>query len=404
MSAATPVVAGKGTLGTRTMKLNIGPQHPATHGTLHLECEVDGEVVVDVIPHIGYLHTGFEKLAEYRSYNQFITLSDRLNYMSSLNNNIGFAMAVEELLGIEITPRCRVLRVIMAELGRIGDHALSIGLQAMDLGAFSIMLWTFVEREKLYDIFEAVTGGRLTTSWTRIGGLSRDVPDDFVPAVKKFVDYFPGVVDEIEKMLNRNRIFLKRTIGVGALSKQDAISHGLTGPLLRACGVAYDIRRANPYLGYEKYDFEVPTAPDGDVYSRYKVRIAELRQSLRILEQAMENIPSGPVTALDTKFALPDKFSIYNDMEALIHHFKLIMHGHGFKPQAGEIYSSTEGPNGELGWFIVSDGTRNPYRLRCRPPSFINYTAMPKMVRGQMISDLVAVMSSINVIAGELDR
>ncbi|KAF0246053.1 MAG: NADH-quinone oxidoreductase subunit [Planctomycetota bacterium] len=404
MSAATPVVAGKGTLGTRTMKLNIGPQHPATHGTLHLECEVDGEVIVDVIPHIGFLHTGFEKLAEYRSYNQFITLSDRLNYMSSLNNNIGFAMAVEELLGIEITPRCRVLRVIMAELGRIGDHALSIGLQAMDLGAFSIMLWTFVEREKLYDIFEAVTGGRLTTSWTRIGGLSRDVPDDFVPAVKKFVDYFPGVVDEIEKMLNRNRIFLKRTIGVGALSKQDAISHGLTGPLLRACGVAYDIRRANPYLGYEKYDFDVPTAPDGDVYSRYKVRIAELRQSLRILEQAMENIPSGPVTALDTKFALPDKFSIYNDMEALIHHFKLIMHGHGFKPQAGEIYSSTEGPNGELGWFIVSDGTRNPYRLRCRPPSFINYTAMPKMVRGQMISDLVAVMSSINVIAGELDR
>ncbi len=404
MSTATPAVAGKGTLGTRTMKLNIGPQHPATHGTLHLECEVDGEVIVDVIPHIGFLHTGFEKLAEYRSYNQFITLSDRLNYMSSLNNNIGFAMAVEELLGIEITPRCRVLRVIMAELGRIGDHALSIGLQAMDLGAFSIMLWTFVEREKLYDIFEAVTGGRLTTSWTRVGGLSRDVPDDFIPAVKKFVEYFPGVIDEIEKMLNKNRIFLKRCIGVGALSKQDAISHGLTGPLLRACGVAYDVRKAKPYLGYEKYDFDIPTAPDGDVYSRYKVRMAELRQSLRILEQALENIPTGPVTALDTKFALPDKFSVYNDMEALIHHFKLIMHGHGFKPQAGEIYSSTEGPNGELGWFIVSDGTRNPYRLRCRPPSFINYTAFPKMVRGGMISDLVAVMSSINVIAGELDR
>ncbi len=403
MSVATPV-PGKGTLGSRTMRMNIGPQHPATHGTLHLECELDGEVLVNVVPHIGYLHTGFEKLAEYRSYNQFIPLSDRLNYLSSLSNNIGFALAVEEMLGIEITPRCRALRVIMSELSRIGDHAISVGLQAMDLGAFSIMLWTFVEREKLYDIFEGATGGRLTTSWTRIGGLSRDVPDDFIPAIRKFVEYFPGVLEEIEKMLNRNRIFLKRTIGVGALSKADAISHGLTGPLLRSCGVSYDIRRAIPYLGYEKYDFEVPTAPDGDVYSRYKVRMAEMRQSLRIIEQAMENLPGGSVTTVDTKFTLPDKFSVYNDMEALIHHFKLIMHGHGFQPKAGEHYAATEAPNGELGWFIVSDGTRNPYRLRCRPPSFINYTAFPKMVRGQMISDLVAVMSSLNVIAGELDR
>jgi NADH dehydrogenase I D subunit len=384
--------------------MNIGPQHPATHGTLHLEVEVDGEVVVRCRPHIGYLHTGFEKLAEYRSYNQFITLSDRLNYLSAINNNVGFALAVEELLGIEITPRCRVLRVILAELSRIADHAISIGLQAMDLGAFSIMLWTFVEREKLYDIFEGASGGRLTTSWTRIGGLSRDVPDDFVPQVRRFVEYFPSVISEIEKMLNKNRIFLKRTMGVGGISKEDAISHGLTGPLLRACGVPYDVRRAKPYLGYEKYDFEIPTRTEGDVYARYLVRMAELRQSLRIVEQAIDRIPPGPVTALDTKFTLPDKFSVYNDMEALIHHFKLIMHGHGFRPVPGEIYSSTESPNGELGWFIVSDGTRNPYRLRCRPPSFINYSAMPKMVQGGMISDLVAVMSSLNVIAGELDR
>ncbi|MCC6738117.1 MAG: NADH-quinone oxidoreductase subunit D [Planctomycetia bacterium] len=386
------------------MKMNIGPQHPATHGTLHLECDVDGEVIADVRPHIGYLHTGFEKLAEYRGYNQFIPLSDRLNYLSAINNNIGFAQAVEEMLGVELTPRCRVLRVIMAELSRIADHAISIGLQAMDLGAFSIMLWTFVEREKLYDIFEAVTGGRLTTSWTRIGGLSRDVPEDFVPMVRKFVEYFPSVIDEVEKMLNKNRIFLRRTIGVGRVSKDDAISHGMTGPLLRATGVPYDVRRAKPYLGYEKYDFEIPTHPDGDVYSRYKVRVAELRQSLRIIEQAIENLPSGPVTALDSKVTLPDKFSVYNDLEALIHHFKLVMHGHGFQPPAGEWYSSTESPNGELGWFIVSDGTRNPYRLRCRPPSFINYTAFPKMVKGGMISDMVAVMSSLNIIAGELDR
>ncbi|MBI2923986.1 MAG: NADH-quinone oxidoreductase subunit D [Planctomycetes bacterium] len=386
------------------MRMNIGPQHPATHGTLHLEVEVDGEIVTNCRPHIGYLHTGFEKLAEYRSYNQFIPLSDRLNYLSSLNNNIGFALAVEELLGIEITPRCRVLRVLLAELGRIGDHVISVGLQAMDLGAFSIMLWTFVEREKLYDIFETVSGGRLTTSWTRIGGLSRDITDDFVPLVRKFVEYFPGVLDEIEKMLNRNRIFTKRTIGVGRMSKEEAVSHGVTGPLLRASGVAYDVRRARPYLGYDKYDFEIPTHPDGDVWARYRVRMAEMRQSIRIIEQALENIPAGPVTALDTKFALPDKFSVYNDMEALIHHFKLIMHGHGFQPVPGEIYSCTESPNGELGWFIVSDGTRNPYRLRCRPPSFINYTAFPKMVEGAMISDMVAVMASMNVIAGELDR
>jgi NADH dehydrogenase I D subunit len=403
MSGAT-AAAGQGMLGTRTMKMNIGPQHPATHGTLHLEVELDGEVVVNCVPHIGYLHTGFEKLAEYRSYNQFIPLSDRLNYLSAMNNNIGFSLAVEEMLGIEITPRCRALRVILAELGRIGDHALSVGLQAMDLGAFSIMLWTFVEREKLYDIFESVSGGRLTTSWTRIGGLSRDVPDDFIPQVRRFLDYFPSVIDEIEKMLNRNRIFTRRTVGVGVLSRQDAVSCGVTGPMLRASGVPYDLRRARPYLGYESYDFEIPTRQDGDVWSRYLVRVAEMRQSLRIVEQAVDKLPSGPVTAVDTKFTLPEKFSVYNDMEALIHHFKLIMHGHGFAPVAGEHYSATESPNGELGWFIVSDGTRNPYRLRCRPPSFINYTAFPRMVKGRMVSDLVAVMSSINVIAGELDR
>ncbi|NUN47276.1 MAG: NADH-quinone oxidoreductase subunit D [Candidatus Brocadiae bacterium] len=403
MSAQAPPQGPKN-LGTKTMTMNIGPQHPATHGTLHLEVEVDGEIVVRCRPHLGYLHTGFEKLAEYRSYNQFITLSDRLNYLSSLNNNIGFALAVEEMLGVEITPRCRVLRVILAELGRLGDHVLSVGLQAMDLGAFSVMLWAFVEREKLYDIFEATSGGRLTTSWTRIGGLSRDVPDDFIPMVKKFLEYFPGVIDEVEKMLNRNRIFTKRTRGVGVISRDDVIAHGVTGPIARGSGLAWDIRRVRPYLGYELYDFEVPVEPDGDVWSRYRVRVREMRESIRILNQAIDALPDGPVTAIDTKFTLPDKLSVYNDMEALIHHFKLIMHGHGFQPAPGEIYASTESPNGELGWFIVSDGTRNPYRLRCRPPSFINYTAFPEMVRGGMISDLVAVMASLNVIAGELDR
>lgn len=388
----------------KTLSMNIGPQHPATHGTLRLKVELDGEIVAKIEPEIGFLHTGFEKLGEYRNYNQFMVVTDRMNYLSPLNNNIGFALACEELFGVTVPPRGQVIRVIMAELSRLADHVVSVGLQAMDLGAFSVMLWTFIEREKLYDIFEAVTGARLTTSWTRVGGVFRDVPADFPKLVKDFLAKFPAVLEEIEKMLNKNKIFKDRTIGVGALTAEEAVSFGLTGPMLRASGVAYDIRKAKPYLGYEQYKFEVPTRTEGDVFARYQVRMGEMREAMKIIEQALAILPEGPVNSVNHKVTLPPKEMVYNDMESLIHHFKLTMPGHGLIPPKGEVYSSTECPNGELGWYIVSDGTGLPYRIRVRPPSFYNYSSFTKQATGRLISDAIACMASINVIAGELDR
>jgi NADH dehydrogenase I D subunit len=395
----------------KTIAMNLGPQHPAMHGTLRFRAEMDGEIIVRCEPEIGFLHTGFEKLGEYRDYNQFVTLSDRMNYFSPLSNNIGFAVACEELFGIEVPPRGQYLRVIMAELTRIADHVISVGLQAMDLGAFSLMLWTFIEREKLYDIFEAVTGARLTTSWTRVGGAFRDVPPDFPGMVQAFLAKFPTVLDEIELMLNGNRIFKDRCIGVGPLTKDEAISYGVTGPMLRACGVRYDIRRARPYLCYDQFEFEVPTRTEGDVYARYLVRMAEMRQAVRIATQALEKLPGGgenkeklPVSSVDHKIVQPPKDMVYSDMESLIHSFKLTMPGHGLHPPKGDVYSCTESPNGELGFYLVSDGTGLPYRVRVRAPSFYNYSTVVKQVEGRLLSDAVAVMSSINVIAGELDR
>jgi len=388
----------------KTMSMNIGPQHPATHGTLRLKVELDGEIIARIEPEIGFLHTGFEKLAEYRNFNQFVVITDRANYLSPLNNNIGFAIAAEELFGVEVPPRGQYIRVIMAELSRLADHVVSVGLQAMDLGAFSVMLWTFIEREKMYDIFEAVTGARLTTSWTRIGGVFRDVPPDFPKLVKDFLAKFPAVLDEMEQMLNRNKIFKDRTINVGTLTKEQAISFGITGPMLRACGVPYDIRKAKPYLCYDKLNFEIPTETQGDVFARYRVRMAEMRQAIKIVEQALVALPEGPVNSVNHKVTLPSKDEVYTDMESLIHHFKLTMPGHGLIPPKGEVYSSTECPNGELGFYIVSDGTGLPYRIRIRPPSFYNYCSFPKQCTGKLISDAIACMASINVIAGELDR
>ncbi|HLX60645.1 MAG TPA: NADH-quinone oxidoreductase subunit D, partial [Planctomycetota bacterium] len=291
----------------KTMSMNIGPQHPATHGTLRLKVELDGEIIARIEPEIGFLHTGFEKLAEYRNFNQFVVITDRANYLSPLNNNIGFAIAAEELFGVEVPPRGQYIRVIMAELSRLADHVVSVGLQAMDLGAFSVMLWTFIEREKMYDIFEAVTGARLTTSWTRIGGVFRDVPPDFPKLVKDFLAKFPAVLDEMEQMLNRNKIFKDRTINVGTLTKEQAISFGITGPMLRACGVPYDIRKAKPYLCYDKLNFEIPTETQGDVFARYRVRMAEMRQAIKIVEQALVALPEGPVNSVNHKVTLPSK-------------------------------------------------------------------------------------------------
>lgn len=393
-------------LDTKRMVLNFGPQHPSMHGTLRCVLELDGEVVVKATPHMGYLHTGFEKLAEYRTWNQVVPITDRMNYLSPMSNNIGYAQAVEELMGIELPPKAQYVRVIMAELSRFADHVISVGLHGMDLGAFTVMLWGFIEREKAYDLFEIATGGRLTTSYTRIGGLARDIPPEFIPALKSKLGKFMSIVDEIEYMLSNNRIFMDRTQGVGTITKEDAINWGVSGPSLRACGIEWDIRKSRPYLCYKDLDFIVPIAAEGDTYARYKVRCEEMRQSIRIIEQCLAKLPDGPVNIFDHKARLPEKEEVYNTIEGLIHHFKLIMHGdqHGMHPPKGEVYSCTEVPNGNLGFFLISDGTGKPYRMRVRPPSLYHYQLFGKIAEGAMIADLVAIMSSFNVIAGELDR
>ncbi len=397
----------EGDLGTRRMVVNFGPQHPSTHGTLRSIIEMDGERVARLEPEIGYLHSGFEKISEYRTYNQTVTVSDRMNYISPLCNNVGLSVAVEELMGIKVTPRCAAIRVALCELSRISDHIVVVGLQAMDLGAFTIMLWAFIEREKLYDIFEDATGARLTTSYTRVGGLLRDVPPDFEENCRKFMKECSKTLDDMEGMLNENRIFVDRTRGVGAISKEDAVSFGVTGPLLRACGVPHDIRRARPYLGYENYKFDVVTEKEGDVYARYRLRLREMRESIKILDQVLKTMPSGPVNVDDPRVMIPVKTAANapsGGMEGLIYHFKDYMFGHGIRPPEGEVYSCTEVPNGELGYYLVSDGTQRPYRWRVRPPSFYNYQPFPQMCRGVLLSDVVAVLSSLNIIAGELDR
>jgi len=387
--------------------VNFGPQHPSTHGTLRSVIELEGERIVSLEPEIGYLHSGFEKLAEHRTYNQTVVITDRMNYLSPLCNNVGLAVAVEELMRITVPPRCAAIRVALCELSRIADHILVVGLQAMDLGAFSVMLWTFIEREKLYDIFENVTGARLTTSYTRVGGLLRDVPPDFEETCRSFMKDCTRTLDDMEEMLNDNRIFVDRTRGVGRISREEAISYGITGPVLRACGVPYDIRRVRPYLGYEKYSFDVITETEGDVYARYRVRMREMRESLKIVDQVLRTLPGGPVSVEDPRIAIPPKTADRRPsggMEGLIYHFKHYMFGHGLCPPEGEVYSCTEVPNGELGFYLVSDGTQRPWRWRVRPPSFYNYQPFPEMCRGRLLSDVVAVLSSLNIIAGELDR
>ncbi|MEZ4240828.1 MAG: NADH dehydrogenase (quinone) subunit D [Myxococcota bacterium] len=397
----------EGDLGAKRMVVNFGPQHPATHGTLRSIMEIEGEIVTAMELEIGYLHTGFEKLGEYRTYNQTVTITDRMNYLSPLCNNIGFSCAVEHMMGIEVTPRCAAIRVIMYELSRIADHILGVGLQAMDLGAFSMMLWAFIEREHLYDIFEEVTGARLTTSYTRIGGLMHDVPPNFDAKVREFLKTGHRTIGEMEAMLNDNKIFRDRTIGVNVISAQDAISYGLTGPLLRACGVPYDVRKARPYLGYDSYDWDLVTHEGGDVWARYRVRVEEMYQSLRIIEQALDRMPEGPINVGDPEVIIPQKTATNapgGGMEGLIYHFKNYMFGHGVCPDPGEVYFATEAPNGELGYYLVSDGTQKAYRWRVRGPSFFNYQAFGEMCLGGSISDVVSGLSSLNIIAGELDR
>ncbi len=392
-------------LGGKRMVLNMGPQHPATHGTLRVVLVTEGERVVEADCEIGYLHTGFEKLGEYMTYTQFITVTDRMNYLSAINNNVGYALACEELLGIEVPERAQVLRVLLCEISRIADHILCCGLQAMDLGAFSAMLWCFEEREKIYDIMELVCGARLTTSYTRIGGLFRDVPEEFDGKVNQLLKGMPGVLDELETMLIGNRIFEDRLHGIGVIKKEEALNWGMSGPIARASGLAYDVRKSRPYSGYENYDFDVPTQTAGDSWARFVQRMAEMRESLKIIQQALAKLKPGPINVENKKMNLPEKADVYQNIESLIHHFKQIMLGHGVQPVRGtEIYTPTEAPNGELGFYIVSDGEMNPYRVRVRPPSIYNYAMFTQLTPGCMISDIVAILSSLNVIAGELDR
>jgi NADH-quinone oxidoreductase subunit D len=386
--------------------MNVGPSHPAMHGTLRVKMQVKGERIVKCEQEIGFLHTGFEKLGEHRSYNQFVTLSDRLNYFSPLNNNIGFTVAVEEMMGIVPPRRCQVIRTIMCELSRLADHSLSVGALAMDLGAFSSILWTFVEREKLYDVFEAVTGTRLTTSYARVGGIAFDVPEGFEKRVSAILESMERTLGVLRDSFYNNQIFIGRTQGIGVITADDVMAYGITGPMARSAGVAYDLRKFRPYLIYNELNFTVPTYDQGDCMARFKVRIDEMEQSIILVRQAMKLLEPGPIQYQDQKKSIPDKVSTYRDMESLIHHFKMIMPGdeHGLHPAVGEYYGATEAPNGELGFFLVSDGTGNPYRIRIRPPSFINYPIFPKLLEGAMLADMVAILASFNIIAGELDR
>ncbi len=388
--------------GAEHMLVNIGPQHPATHGVLRLVVELDGETVKRVIPHIGYLHSGFEKLGEYRHYNQIIPLTDRTDYLSPMANNVAFALAVEALLGIEVTERCRLLRVIACELSRIISHLVWAGTTGIDLGAMTPFLWMFEQRERVYNLQEAWTGARLTTSMTRVGGLMADIPDGWEKGLREFLREFPKTLREVDTMFSRNGIWVGRTQGVGVISAADAINFSLSGPMLRASGVAYDVRKDRPYLGYEEFDFDVPVGEHGDIYDRYIVRLEEMFQSVRILEQAVDRLRPGPINVADPRLVLPGKSAAMSDMEAMIFHFKQVMEG--VRPPAGEVYFGVENPKGELGSYLVSDGTAKPVRWRIRPPSFLNLAALPQLCEGALLSDVIAINASVDIVMGEIDR
>ncbi|HEX6040398.1 NADH dehydrogenase (quinone) subunit D [Longimicrobium sp.] len=384
------------------MLINIGPQHPATHGVLRLVLELDGETVIRCVPHIGYLHSSFEKLGEYRDWNQIVPLTDRMDYLAPLIYNCAYAMAVEKLMGIEVTERCKVVRVMLMEMDRIFSHLLWLGTTGIDLGAFTIFLYTFQQREKIYDLHEDLTGARITTSSTRIGGMMADLPAGWVEKLSQFLDGFLPVLDEVDTLLTNNAIWIGRTQNVGGISAEDAINFGLSGPNLRASGVPYDVRKDRPYYDYETYDFDVPVGEHGDIYDRYLCRMEEMRQSVRILRQAMDRLPGGPINIDDPRVILPTKTAAMNDMESMIHHFKIVMEG--VRAPVGESWFSVESSKGELGMYVVSDGGAKPVRWRVRGPSFINIAALPHMIEGTLLSDVIAVNASLDIVLGEIDR
>src|SRR5213593_4533927 len=444
--------AASGALGTRDMLLNIGPAHPAMHGIIRIITRLDGEQIVDVDVEIGYLHRGFEKMSETVDYNGVIPYTDRLNYVSPLINNVGYCMAVEKLLGISVPERCHYIRVIVSEISRITDHLTCVGASAMELGAFTVFLYMIKAREYLWELVEAVTGARLTISYGRVGGVKADLPEGFAERTRKAFKDTREVLDEVHRLLTGNRIFMDRMVGVGALSREETIGYAITGPLLRAVGVAYDVRRAQPYDAYDRVEFEIPTRKDGDNYARYLVRMAEMEQSMRIVEQALAAIPGGPinvdfegrpidpatyvdqgkqgktegllllpitlspnlegqqraahrrVNVADKRVVLPPKETAYGSIEGLMNHFMLIMEGYGIQPPPGEAYFPVEGANGELGFYVVSDGSDRPYRVRCRPPCLPPMAALHRMITGEMVADMIPTFGSINMIGGELDR
>ena len=380
----------------------MGPSHPATHGVLRLILELDGEVISKADPDVGYLHRGDEKIAENMQYNQFVPYTDRLDYLAPLANNVAYACAVEKLMGWELPPRGQAVRVICCELARISAHLLGVGCYAMDVGAMTVFLYTFTQRETVYNICEQISGARFTTSYTRIGGQTRDISDQTIKEILKFCDEVSDVIDEVDKLLTRNPIFIGRTRDVGHISKEDAIGYGLTGPNLRGSGVEFDMRKNHPYLGYEKYDFDIPIGKVGDSFDRYLVRMEEMKESVKILRQVCEKLPKGPVNITDPKGTLPDKEKVMMSMEELIHHF--IVATQGIDAPEGEVYFGAENPKGELGFYINSKGGGVPHRLKIRSPSFVNLSILPKLLPGHMISDVVAILGSLDFVMGECDR
>ena len=411
MSTTTTKEISVGDIGARAaahsdnerMALNVGPSHPTTHGVLRLMMELDGDVITKCDPVLGYLHRGDEKIAENMTYNQFVPYTDRLDYLAPLANNVAYALTVENLAGIEVPARCQAIRVLVCEMARISSHLLGMGVFGMDAGAWTPFMYTFTEREKLYTLFEELTGARFTTSYTRIGGVARDIPEGWLPRVEKFCDQLPKAIDEVEKLLTRNRIFLDRTEGIGAISKDQAIAYGLTGPNLRASGVDLDLRKDKPYSGYDQYEFDVPIGTKGDCYDRYLVRIEEVRQSILIIKQVIASFPGGPWYCEDAKkiFA-PPKEKIMTSMEELIQNFMIVTEGPQVPP--GEVYFEAENPKGALGFYLVSKGGGVPYRLKIRAPSFCNLSILEELVPGHMLSDITVILGGLDFVMGECDR
>ncbi|MGA2084419.1 MAG: NADH dehydrogenase (quinone) subunit D [Terracidiphilus sp.] len=404
MNSGTPILDVPAAEGSRDqhMVLNMGPQHPATHGVLRLVLEIDGEIIVRLYPEIGYLHTGIEKTCEAKFYQQVVPLTDRIDYLSPMANNLCYCLAVEKLLALEIPGKAQWIRVLLSELTRLNSHLVWLGTHAMDIGALTVFLYTFREREDILRLFEAVSGQRMMTSYFRIGGLALEPPLDFFHRVETFIHSFPEKIDEYSNLLTGNPIFKNRLKGVGYLSAADAIALGVTGPPMRASGVDFDLRRDMPYSGYEKFQFRVPVSSDGDCWARYLVRLEEMRESVRIIQQALDGMPEGPIKADAPRIVLPDREKMKTQMEALIHHFKIVTEG--FAVPAGEVYQGIESPRGQMGYYVVSDGTAKPYRVHMRNPTFATLQALETMCKGRMLADVVAVVGSIDIVLGEIDR